>query len=164
MNFNFELKKALTDEEFCECFDFMKSFLVSIYGKESIYDENFKTWKENRRQKENRFFIKILKDMQTCGYAELMILNNNMLYFCDIIIKDQMRMTRVIFEFVKFVLDLEQFKNYNEIYFHINKKNEMSLKTWSKLGLILVEENKNNYKYKLIRDNINRYFKSIKRK
>ena len=102
--------------------------------------------------------------MQACGYAELMILNNNMLYFCDIIIKEQMRMTRVIFEFVKFVFDLEQFKNYNEIYFHINKKNEMSLKTWSKLGLILVEENKNNYKYKLIRDNINKYFKSIKRK
>ena len=159
MNYNFEIKHALTEEEFIECFDFMKSYLISIYGEDAVCEENFKSWKANRQEKENRFFIKISKCNEVCGYAEIMILENNILYFCDIIIKEEMRKTRVVYEFVKYILSLKEFEDFNEIYLHINKQNKNSFNTWSRLGLIEVEEGEKSNKYKIKRENVENYFK-----
>ena len=158
MKYNFFIKHKLTEEEFVECFNFMKTYLVSIYGEDAISANNFNLWKANRTEKDNRFFIKILKEQETCGYAEIMILDNKVLYFCDIIIKEEMRRTRVVYEFVKYVLKLEMFKEFEDIYLHINKSNKTSYSTWLKLGLIEVEEGKNSNKYKLLRKNVENYF------
>ena len=46
MAFEFEIKKSLTDEEMNECFDFMRTYLVSIYGDEAVSEENFQIWKQ----------------------------------------------------------------------------------------------------------------------
>ena len=149
MSYNFELKKSLSNEEFVECFEFMKTYLISIYGEDAISVNNFQIWKDNRQEKENRFFIKMLKEKDCVGYAEMMIKEDGTLYFSDIIVKESARMTRVLYAFVKYVLSLEKFKEFDEIYFHINKKNNTSYNTWKTLGLTDVEEGKISNKYNL---------------
>ena len=162
MRFNFELKKSLTDEEFKECFDFMKTYIVSLYGDDAVSDENYATWKLSRGEKENRFFIKIFRREQVCGYAEIMITKNETLYFCDIIIKEEFRRTTIVHEFVRYVLNLNEFKEFEEIYLHINKKNLTSYNTWKSLGLTEVEQGKTSNKYKISRNDIENYFNSSK--
>lgn len=162
MNFDFQLKKSLSDEELVECFDFMKTFLVSLYGEESIGEKSFGFWKAQRTNKENIFFIKILKRNEVYGYAEITILDDETLYFSNIIIKEGKRRTMVVYEFVKYVLNLEQFKDFNEIYLHINKKNKSSLNTWMSLGLVEVFKGKRSNKYKLLRSEVENYFSKPK--
>ena len=121
----FELKSKLSETEILECFEFMKSYLISIYGEEAISEQNFLVWKSNiEKINKNRYFIKISKEKETCGYAQISITENNTLYFGDIIIKESMRRTRVVYEFVKYVLNLEEFKHFEEIYLLINKNNK----------------------------------------
>lgn len=162
MSFNFELKKSLTDEEFVECFEYMKTYLVSIYGEDAISEDNFQLWKNHRIGKNNQYIIKMLKGNDCVGYAEIIVKEDNTLYFCDIIVKESMRMTRLVYEFVNYVLNLELFKEFEEIYLHINKKNKTSLNTWKILGLTEIEKGVSSNKYKLLRTDIENYFNRSK--
>lgn len=161
MSFNFQIKHGLTENEFLECFHFMKSYLVSIYGTSSINNDNFNIWKSNRLNNQNRYFIKIYKNKEVCGYAEFMVLNERELYFCDIIIKEELRMSRVVYEFVKFMLNLEQIKNFQEITFHINRNNKQSFRTWSHLNIELTEVGKISNKYKVERKEVEKFIKKL---
>ena len=162
MNFDFKLKKSLTDEEFEECFAFMETYLVSIYGEDSISDENFQIWKRNRGEKENRFFIKMQNKEEVCGYAEILIEDEKTMHFCDIIIKEKMRRTKIVHEFIRYLLGVENFKNIEEITLYINRKNKTSYNTWKILGMVKDSEFKYSNRYKILRTDVENYFnKSI---
>jgi len=162
MKFDFELKKSLTDDELNECFEFMTSYLVEIYGEDAISRENFEIWKSNRSEKENRFFIKMLDDEKACGYAEIAIQQQKRLYFADIIIKEEFRRTTIVYDFVKYVLGLEEFAKFDEVYLHINKKNHTSYNTWKSFGLIELLQGGSSNKYKISRSGIEDFFNRSK--
>lgn len=161
-NFKFELKNKVVDNELFSYFNLMKSHLINLYGEEAVSEENYEIWKENRKKtQKNRFYIKIFKDGELCGFADLLITDENTLYFSDIIVREDMRKTFLVLEFIKFVFECKEFKNFNEIYFHINRNNLTSLKTFGHLGYEITGKTEKSNRYKLTRENIERYLKRI---
>lgn len=159
--YNFEIKNELSHQELMDYFNILKNHLIGLYGEENV-NSNFQSWYENRSQFSNdKFFIKMFNQKELLGYAELMIRNDNTLYFCDIILKEKARQTRLVFEFVKFVLNCDKFKSFNEIYMHINRNNQMSIKTWSHFNCQKLEEQNLSNLYKISRDNIGEYINKL---
>lgn len=156
--YDFQITKCLNDEDLNLCFEFMKNYLVEIYGKEALSDENFQVWKKNREKiNENKFFFKMLKNDDVFGFAEILTRSDNTLYFSDIIVREDKRRTRIVYEFIKYLLDLEEFKNYKEIHLHINKKNKTSLNAWKCFNLSLLEEGEKSNKYKIERKDVEQF-------
>ena len=159
--YKFEIKNELSQRELVEYFNILKSHLIGLYGEKSV-ETGYKSWYENRSKfSPQKFFVKMFKDKELLGYAELLIRGDNTLYFCDIIIKEKSRQTRLVFEFVKFVLNCNQFKGYDEIYMHINRNNEMSLKTWSHFNYQKLEEQNLSNLYKISREDIANYINRL---
>lgn len=163
--YRFEIKNSLTDNELVEYFQFLKNHLIWLYGENAINNESFLSWKSNREgYNKNKFFIKMFKDATLLGYAEMLIRKDNTLYFCDIIIKEEMRRTRLVLEFVKFVLTVKEFDPYEELYLHINKNNNNSFNTWSHFGLEKLEDGKNSNLYKIRKHQIINYINKLNKK
>jgi len=164
--YTFEIKNELSHDELIEYFDILKVHLASLYGGENV-DKGFASWYENRSQfSPKKFFVKMFNENELLGYSELMIRKDNTLYFCDIILKEKARQTKLVFEFVKYVLNCEQFSKFDEIYMHINRNNQMSLKTWSHFNYQKLEEQNLSNLYKIERkdiENFVRRLESIKR-
>ena len=155
---NFEIKNMLSDDEIKEFFRFYEAHFIEIYGKDAVENAYFKWCELRQEKKKGRTFIKLTKEDKCLGYAELQIRKDKSLYFCDIATAKESRASRLIFEFVKFVLGCDKFKNYDEIYMHINHKNSVSLRTWSRFGLEKVEEGESSHQYKIKRENVEKYF------
>lgn len=159
--YNFEIKNQLTHEELLEYFELLKNHLIEMYGEENV-SSGFSSWYENRAQKSlQKFFIKMSNGNEVLGYAEIMIRKDGSLYFCDIIIHEKMRRTRLLFEFLTFVLKAKEFENFDEIYMHINRNNEMSLRTWSHFDYEKIDEQKLSNFYKIKREKIEKYLKNV---
>lgn len=160
----FELKNELTNNELMEYFNILKPHLILLYGEENA-NNGFSGWYESRSKfSPQKYFIKMLKNEEVLGYAELMIRQDNTLYFCDIILKEEVRRTSLVFEFIKFVLNCEPFEKFDEIYMHINRNNYMSLKTWSHFNYEKLEEQNLSNFYKINRTEIVKFVNKLDRK
>lgn len=161
--YKFEIKNKLLNEELVEYFNFYKAHLIKLYGVDEV-ESLYSNWYDNRKNgSDKRFFIKLFNNNEALGYAELQIRNDETLYFCDIVIKDNVRGSRLVLYFLKFVFQCKEFEKYKEIYLHINHKNSTSLNTWSHLGLEIVKEGKNSNQYKIKRKNIENYLQRFQK-
>ena len=163
--YKFLVKPFLSDDEYVEYFEFMKGHLIKLYGKDAVNQENFDSWKANRKNcKHPKFYIKMFCDDKICGYADLLITNTNQLYFCDVIIEEKYRRSLLLFEFLKFVVNRAEFNDFDEVFFHINHRNQTSLSTFKHLGYELEEEFERSNKFKISRENILKYIDNLKRR
>lgn len=159
--YKFEYKTALEDNEYKEYFDFMKSFLLELYGEEALTNESYLNWRTNQKKLQNIIYVKIIKNGDCCGYADLLKVSETTLHFCNVIIKESERRTLIVFRLLQNLINREELKQFKDITLHINRNNSNSYNTWSRFNYELLEQGKNSNKYKILRENVENYFKKF---
>lgn len=157
--YKFQYKQVLTDDEYAEYFDFMKSFLFELYGEDALTNESFVSWKNNQKKLQNIIYVKLMKNNVCCGYADLIKVDETTLHFCNVIVKESERRTLIVFKFLQDLISKEELKQYQNITLHINRNNNNSYNAWSRFNYELIEQGKNSNKYKIKRENVEKYFK-----
>lgn len=154
-------KKYLKDFELQEAYNIISSNMSKLGFV--IKKEDEVIWKENivnRLKDENCFFYLVYQNGKICGFVEIVI-SNDKLIVSEIQLNDKVKNTRVLLKILKTLLQDNNFKSFNDVYFYINNKNLKSIKTFTHLGGILKEQKGNSSLYCLNRNNMVNYFKKF---
>ena len=154
-------KKYLKDFELQEAYNIISSNMSKLGFV--IKKEDEVIWKENivnRLKDENCFFYLVYQNGKICGFVEIVI-SNDKLIVSEIQLNDKVKNTRVLLKILKTLLQDNNFKSFNDVYFYINNKNLKSIKTFTHLGGILKKQKGNSSLYCLNRNNMINYFKKF---
>lgn len=154
MKFKIVEKKILSDSDLNMMFEILKPNLIKL-GYTNISDSEKEIWKSNHNQS-NNFYFWIYADDNFVGYFELCV-NENKLFLSEIQLCGNVKQTKTILYVIKFLTELDYFKDFDKIYFSINKTNSLSNKTFSHLGGKIVRETEKKNIYELSRDKIEQY-------
>ena len=161
MKYNILRKTNLTTIETEVLFDIIKDNLLSLEYKISNNDKEL--WIENLKnslQKEKFYLYLVYKEEKIVGFVEI-IEENNKLTLSEIQIDNYNKKTRILLDIINFLLTRKDFLTFEEMYFNINKKNNLSNKTFSHLGGKIIEEREKSYLYKIKRKDVEKYLKTI---
>lgn len=143
-------------------YEIIKNNMIKI-GFE-INDKSKDVWINNINKMllNNNFYLYVIKfNNEVCGFIEL-IDSNSILIVSEIQLSDKVKGSYLILHILKFLVNNENFKQYNKIRFSINNNNLLSLKTFKHLGAKLCEQRQNNSTYEIERQQIENYLNNLK--
>lgn len=158
MKYNFLRKLILNEKDTKLCYEIIKNNMIEIGVK--VIPQDYIIWQSalnrNITNFKNFYFFLIKQGEEIVGFVEIKKCQDY-LYLSEIQLAPKVKQTKVILYTLKFLFENQSFNNFDTIYFHINKSNKMSHKTFTHLGGEIVEELKINNKYKITREKVENY-------
>lgn len=154
-------KRYISEENFDTLFKIIKNNMINIGV--NVVDEDKKFWVDNidSKLRDDKFFFYIIfYNGEICGFIEA-VDSDNELIVAEIQLDAKVKGSRMILRVIEFMLNNKKFANYDNIKFSINKKNNMSNKTFGHLGAKIYSENEKSFRYELTRNQVERYVKKI---
>ena len=159
--FRFYKEKNLSKYQLDACFEIVKNNMKNLGYV--VTEDDCKIWENNvyvNSQNENYDFIIICNDGVICGF--IIIEKGERIFVNEVQLSKQVKNTRLILEIIKNIYNDIDYGKFNEIYFNINNKNEMSKKTFTHLGGKCIFKSDNSSQYKLTRDKVKNYIQKLK--
>lgn len=142
-------------------FNIIKNNMMDMGYNVSTNDKKlwFTSLNNNLQNKDYHFYL-IYKNEIIIGFLAS-IIDNGRLTISEIQLDNKNKHTWVIIYIIKYILNAPEYAKVYELFFNINKNNIMSNKTFSHLGGIIVEERQKSYLYKIKRNDVQNYLKSL---
>ncbi|MBQ8431144.1 MAG: hypothetical protein IJX26_04340 [Clostridia bacterium] len=170
----FESSKTIEDNDFLMIKkEFFKEdeldFLCEIIYKNmqqiglKAFEEDKGIWKNNVNEKlksENFYFYVVYYKNEIVGFVELLT-EENYIYLREIELCDKIKRTKILLFILNFLVSQQEFFEYDDINFSVNKNNEMSNKTFSHLGGKIIKTTDKQNLYQIKKERVESYLFNI---
>lgn len=108
--------------------------------EKELYDnqKNFNKWYSSIKGNTTYKMLIYYLDNKIVGFFSYSIVDNN-LWISEVQIMDKYKNQKILKSFLKYFVTLEEFKQYSEIYLHINSKNILSQEVFKHIGFKNIE-------------------------
>lgn len=160
--YQFSRVNILTLEELSEYFEIEKPLYLKIFGSvSSELKDKFIKKRTALFDNPNYYNYKITNSKnQLCGYISFLMFEGK-LYLYDITFNNENKRTRLLLETIKFALNIQEFQNFNRLYFAVDNRNDISYKTWLHLGSCLENNDEIKSAYYIEREAVVKYIDNI---
>ena len=159
--YKFIRKQNLSIQEQNELFKIIKTNMTNLGFV--VGDKDREMWTSNLLSfltNKNYYLYIIYKDGSIVGFYSI-IVEDNKPTLCELQLDKTVQKTRLIFEVIKSIFNQTEFKNFDTLYFGINKSNKQSINTFTHLGAECISENEKAYRYKINRDKVEKYLSRL---
>lgn len=157
-------KTFFTDKELNELCEIesenMKSLGLSITEQDKIL------WKQNMQKNLNDdnflCFVGYL-DGKICAFVTFFI-SNKQIWVSEFELNKSVQNTKIIYKIIKFLCNIQNFGEFDSLFFKINKTNQKSKRTFSHLGAIIQKENEKSFTYVLKKEELIKFITLLEKR